>query len=616
MSEENPATTSPDQTASWLDGFTPAELQMQNAHCLHSHCCGQLRLDDVGVEVTLTGWVDHRRDHGGLIFVDLRDRSGVAQVVFDPDAIDAAGFKAGETMRPEWVILVRGKVRPRPGDTANPNMPTGEVEVLLSDVQILNSAKTPPFAIADGSNTEELARLHWRYLDIRRPEVLRALILRSQITTAIRRAMDERGFIDIETPVLGRSTPEGARDFLVPSRLNHGSFYALPQSPQLYKQLLMVGGVERYYQIARCFRDEDLRADRQPEFTQLDVEMSFIEGEDVMNLIEEVMAEVFAVADFHPSFPLKRITYAESMARFGNDRPDTRFGLELVDISDILGSSDFKVFASAVAAGGVVKAINAKGAGDLSRGEIDKIAGVATDHGAKGMAWIAFTAAGEVKSPIVKFFSEAEFAALRERLDVENGDLVVFGADDLETVSAALSAVRLYLADLLQIDRGGHTVLWVVDFPMFSYDPEAKRYVANHHPFTRIKDEDLDKIETDPLACGSYSYDMVLDGFEIGGGTLRNHTRDAQLAVLKALGFSEAEATEQFGFLLEALGFGAPPHGGIAFGLDRLVMILGGYSSIRETIAFPKTSSGGDPMTGAPAQVAPNQLREAGIRLI
>ncbi|MGI6216427.1 MAG: aspartate--tRNA ligase [Coriobacteriales bacterium] len=580
----------------------------------HTHTCGELTTDNIGEEVKLTGWVARRRDHGGLIFVDLRDRDGYTQCTFDP-TYSGDAFALAEKIRPEWTVLISGKVRHRPDDTENDSLATGEIEVAATAMTVLSESKTPPFEIEDGIDTDELTRLRWRYLDIRRPEVLRALKLRSTVTNVMRNALTARGFMEVETPILGKSTPEGARDFIVPSRLNPGKFYALPQSPQLFKQLLMVGGIERYYQVARCFRDEDLRADRQPEFTQLDIEMSFVTQEDIMQMMEDVMKEVLEAVGIEQEFPLPRITWKDAMDRYGCDRPDVRFGMELVDLTSIFANSKFKVFAGAIANGGVVKALNVKGAGDWSRGEIDKLAKVAADNGAKGMAWIAFTSAGDAKSPIIKFFSDEEFESMKKALDVEPGDLVLFAADTFEVANAVLSALRLHTADLLGIDRSGHALLWVVDFPMFKYDEKEGRYGAEHHPFTRVKDEDLDKIESDPLSCGSYSYDIVMDGFEIGGGTMRIHTPELQKRVLARLGLSDDEIQEKFGFLLEALSYGAPPHGGIALGLDRVVMLIGGYQSIRDVIAFPKTSSGADPMTGAPGEVSARQLKEANVSI-
>ncbi len=589
---------------------------LKNEYCMHSVTCGQLRKEDTGREVVLCGWAWHTRDHGGLIFCDLRDREGHTQIVVDPDCVTPEDFEKAEHLGREYVLKVTGKVRDRDADTINPNMATGEIEVLANSLEVLNTSVTPPFSIEDGIETDETTRMKWRYMDIRRPEMYEALHLRHIVVQTIRRALDERGFIEIETPILANSTPEGARDYIVPSRPNPGKFYALPQSPQQFKQMLMCAGVERYYQIARCFRDEDLRADRQPEFTQVDIEMSFVEEQDVINMTEDVMAQTLAAAGVEYTFPLPRMQYAEAMERFGCDRPDTRFGMELVDITDLVKDTGFKVFSSVAQAGGVVKAINAKGAGNWSRGDVEKLADIAADNGAKGMAWVAFTTEGDEKSPIKKFFTDDEWAALKEAMNVEPGDLLLFAADEPEVANAVLSALRLHMADALNIPREGHSLLWVVNFPMFRYDKEQKKYAAEHHPFTRVLDEDLDKIESAPLECGSYSYDLVMDGFELGGGTIRIHRADEQRRVLRVCGLTDEEIDEKFGHLIGALELGAPPHGGIALGLDRLIMLLAGKSSIRDVIAFPKTSSAADPMTGAPSTVTARQLKEVNLRTL
>lgn len=587
-----------------------------NSYCMHTATCGELRAANVDTQVRLCGWVWHNRDHGGLIFIDLRDRYGYTQVVIDPECISASEFSLAESLGREYVIQVEGSVRARIPEAVNPNMKTGEIEVVASSLKVLNTSVTPPFAIEDGIETDETTRMKWRYLDLRRPEMYEAIHLRHKVAQSMRRALDERGFLEVETPILANSTPEGARDYIVPSRPNPGKFYALPQSPQQFKQMLMVGGIERYYQIARCFRDEDLRADRQPEFTQVDIEMAFVQGEDVMDLMEDVMKETLAAVGVEHSFPLKRMPYAEAMDRFGCDRPDTRFGMELVTITDVVANSAFKVFASVAQNGGIVKAINAKGAGDWSRGDIEKLAQIAADNGAQGMAWIAFTSDGSEKSPIIKFFSDEEFAAIKERLAVEPGDLVLFAADTPDVVHAVLSALRLHMADALGIKREGHELLWVVNFPMFKYDKDEDKYAAEHHPFTMIPEDEWDLIETNPLSCGSYSYDLVMDGFEVGGGTIRIHTADLQKRVLARCGLNDEEIEEKFGHLIHALELGAPPHGGIALGLDRLVMLLAGKASIRDVIAFPKTSSAADPMTGAPSAVTARQLKEVSLRTL
>ena len=585
----------------------------KNEFCMHTATCGELRKSDVGREVVLTGWAWHNRDHGGLIFCDLRDREGYTQVVVDPDCVSEEEFHIAEHLGREYVLKIAGRVRARGEGAENPNMVTGEIEVLATSVEVLNTSVTPHFSIEDGIETDETTRMKWRYLDLRRPEMYANLLLRHKVAQAMRQALNERGFIEVETPILANSTPEGARDYLVPSRPNPGKFYALPQSPQQFKQMLMVGGIERYYQIARCFRDEDLRADRQPEFTQVDIEMSFVEETDVMDLMEGVFQEVLGAAGVEHEFPLQRMPWKEAMERFGCDRPDVRFGMELVDLTDLIKDCNFKVFTGAAANGGVVKCIN------WSRGEIEKLADIAAANGAKGMAWIAYTDADTDlvgKSPIIKFLGEETHNAIKEAAGVEPGDLLLFAADTFDTASAVLSALRLHMADALGIERNGHALLWVVDFPMFRYDADEKKYAAEHHPFTMIPEEDWDKIESDPLACSSYSYDIVMDGFEMGGGSIRIHNAELQKRVLRRLGVEDDQMEEKFGHLIHALELGAPPHGGIALGLDRLVMLLAGKQSIRDVIAFPKTSSASDPMTGAPNEVTGRQLKEVNLRLL
>lgn len=583
---------------------------------MHSATCGELRDSDDGREVVLTGWVWHNRDHGGLIFIDLRDRDGYTQIVVDPDCVSSEDFSKAEHLGREYVLKVTGKVRLRSADAVNPDMATGKIEVLASSINVLNTSITPPFSIEDGIETDETTRMKWRYLDLRRPEMYANILLRHTVTQAIRRSLDKRGFIEIETPILANSTPEGARDYIVPSRPNPGKFYALPQSPQQFKQMLMAGGVERYFQIARCFRDEDLRADRQPEFTQVDIEMSFVSEDDVMTMMEDVLHETFAAAGIDLPLPLERMPYAEAMDRFGCDRPDVRFGMELVNITDIVKDTGFKVFASVAQSGGVVKAINAKGAGDWSRGEVEKLAAIAEANGAKGMAWVAFTSSGEEKSPIKKFFTEEEWDALKKAMDVCPGDLLLFAAADAATANAVLSALRLHMADALDIPRVGHKLLWVVDFPMFKYDEDEKKFAAEHHPFSQVCREDLDRMEEDPLSVKSYAYDVVMDGYELGGGSIRIHDAQEQKRVLRVLGISDEDIDAKFGHLINALSLGTPPHGGIALGLDRLIMLLAGKDSIRDVIAFPKTSSASDPMTGAPSSVSAHQLKEVDLRIL
>jgi len=577
--------------------------------------CGQMRPEHIGKEVVLCGWVHRRRDHGGLVFVDLRDREGIAQVVFSPDSFPDAHGKA-DSLRAEYVLSVRGTVQKRPEGTENRNLPTGAVEVVASSIAILNESKPVPFALEDDTDVAENVRLRYRYLDHRRPSVQKAFHQRSLLARSTRDYFFENGFLEVETPVLTKSTPEGARDYLVPSRVSPGMFFALPQSPQLFKQILMVAGYDRYAQIVKCFRDEDLRADRQPEFTQIDVEMSFIDREDLFQMMEGLMARVFRdVLGVDVSLPFPRMSYREAMDRFGVDKPDTRFGLEITDYTKELGDTGFRVFADIVGKGGVIRGITAPGFGEASRSELAALEEVAKVGGARGLSWWKVSESG-LASPIAKHFRSDQLEALLARSGARHGDLLLVVADEYRIACDSLARLRLHIGEKAGlIDRSRHVFLWVTDFPLLEWDPEERRYVAMHHPFTAPLDEDLPLLDTDPGNVRAKAYDLVLNGAEIGGGSIRIHRRDVQSRMFELLSIGPEEASRKFGFLLEALEYGAPPHGGIAFGLDRLAMILTGTKSLRDVIAFPKTQKATCLMTDAPSPVDPKQLRELHIRV-
>ncbi len=581
-----------------------------------SHSCGVLTDANMGEDVVLYGWVSTRRDHGGLIFVDLRDREGVTQIVFNPEE-DPKVHELAKHLRSEYSMGIRGTVRQRPEGMANSKLTTGQIEVSVNEFEIFNRAATPPFVIEDSTDAGEDVRLKYRYLDLRRPALQKNMILRHKVMQATRTSLSDQGFLEIETPYLTKSTPEGARDYLVPSRLYHGQFYALPQSPQIFKQLLMVSGFDRYFQIVRCFRDEDLRADRQPEFTQIDMELSFVTVDEVIACMENLMKTLWSEGlgeVLNP--PFQRLTYAEAIDRFGLDTPDVRFGLELVNVGEIFKDSQFKVFQSVLGSQGIIKAINVKGQASFSRKDLDELTKFVGVYGAKGMAWIKVGDDGEWQSPIVKFFSDEEKTQLKATMEMEPGDLVIFGADRPKVVNESLGQLRKELARRLSlIDSKDFSFVWVTDFPLFDYDEDEKRLNAVHHPFTAPTVEDLDKLDSAPETVRSQAYDLVLNGHEIGGGSIRIHDTELQQRMFKLLNISDEEAQLKFGFLLDALQYGAPPHGGIAFGLDRIIMLMTGAASIRDVIAFPKTQKAQDTMCQAPSDVDMTQLRDLGLQI-
>lgn len=590
---------------------------METMAGMHRSCgCGRVTEKDCGKELTLAGWVNTRRDHGGLIFIDLRDRSGIVQVVMSPQYGEDAFHKA-EDVRSEYVLAIRGIVRERSPETVNPKMQTGKIEVVVSEMRVLNKAKTPPFYVEDGIDVDETVRLKHRYIDLRRPEMQRNLIMRHKIVHEMRQFLDAHDFLEVETPILTKSTPEGARDYLVPSRVNPGKFYALPQSPQLFKQLLMVSGLERYFQIARCFRDEDLRADRQPEFTQLDIELSFEDQDFILDLMEHMMQRIFKnVLNVDIQIPFKRITWDDAMNLYGSDKPDLRFDMHFYDISDLLRDTGFKVFRNVLDNGGIVKAITVKGDAAIPRRELDGLVDYVGNYGAKGLAWIGLNKDGSLKCQITKFLGEDKIREIGKFCEAENGDLILIIADKPKVVAQALSELRLEMARRMNlIDENEFCFRWVTDFPMFEYSEEDKRWVAEHHPFTAPRDEDVQYLLTDPSKVYAKAYDMVLNGVEAGGGSLRIYQEELQEKVFKAIGITHEEAQEKFGFLLDAFRYGAPPHAGIALGLDRLVMLMLRLGSIRDVIAFPKTQSAIDQMTQAPSEVVDMQLKELHIRV-